>query len=92
MAKILIIEDEEPIRRVLKRILLEENEHFTINEAEDGEKGLTNLLAEDYDLILCDIKMPKKDGLEVLREAKSKGVLTPFIMLTGHGNIQTAVE
>ena len=92
MAKILIIEDEEPIRRVLKRILLEENEHFTINEAEDGEKGLKNLLAEDYDLILCDIKMPKKDGLEVLREAKSKDVLTPFIMLTGHGNIQTAVE
>ena len=92
MPKILIIEDEEPIRRVLKRILLEENEHFTINEAEDGEKGLKNLLAEDYDLILCDIKMPKKDGLEVLREAKSKGILTPFIMLTGHGNIQTAVE
>ena len=92
MAKILIIEDEEPIRRVLKRILLEENEQFTINEAEDGEKGLTTLLAEDYDLILCDIKMPKKDGLEVLRETKSKGVLTPFIMLTGHGNIQTAVE
>lgn len=92
MVKILIIEDDEPIRRVLKRILLEENEHFTINEAEDGEKGLTTLLAEDYDLILCDIKMSKRDGLEVLREAKSKGVITPFIMLTGHGNIQTAVE
>lgn len=92
MAKILIIEDEEPIRRVLERILLEENEHFSIDQAEDGEKGLTFLLAEDYDLILCDIKMPKKDGLEVLQVAKSKGVLTPFIMLTGHGNIQTAVE
>ena len=92
MAKILIIEDEEPIRRVLKRILLEENEHFSIDQAEDGEKGLTTLLAEDYDLILCDIKMPKKDGLEVLQTAKNKGVLTPFIMLTGHGNIQTAVE
>ena len=92
MAKILIIEDEEPIRRVLKRILLEENEHFSIEQAEDGEKGLISLLAEDYDLILCDIKMPKKDGLEVLRAAKNKGVLTPFIMLTGHGNIQTAVE
>lgn len=92
MAKILIIEDEEPIRRVLKRILLEENEHFSIEQAEDGEKGLTSLLAEDYDLILCDIKMPNKDGLEVLRAAKNKGVLTPFIMLTGHGNIQTAVE
>ena len=92
MAKILIIEDEEPIRRVLKRILLEENEHFSIDQAEDGEKGLTTLLAEDYDLILCDIKMPKKDGLEVLQTAKNKGVLIPFIMLTGHGNIQTAVE
>ena len=92
MAKILIIEDEEPIRRVLKRILLEENEHFSIEQAEDGEKGLTSLLADDYDLILCDIKMPNKDGLEVLRAAKNKGVLTPFIMLTGHGNIQTAVE
>ena len=92
MAKILIIEDEEPIRRVLKRILLEENEHFSIDQAEDGEKGLTTLLAEDYDLILCDIKMPNKDGLEVLKAAKNKGVLTPFIMLTGHGNIQTAVE
>ena len=92
MAKILIIEDEEPIRRVLKRILLEENEHFSIEQAEDGEKGLISLLAEDYDLILCDIKMPKKDGLEVLRAAKNKGILTPFIMLTGHGNIQTAVE
>ncbi len=92
MAKILIIEDEEPIRRVLKRILLEENEHFSIDQAEDGEKGLRSLLAEDYDLILCDIKMPNKDGLEVLRAAKNKGILTPFIMLTGHGNIQTAVE
>ena len=92
MAKILIIEDEEPIRRVLKRILLEENEHFSIEQAEDGEKGLRSLLAEDYDLILCDIKMPNKDGLEVLRVAKNKGILTPFIMLTGHGNIQTAVE
>jgi two-component system, NtrC family, nitrogen regulation response regulator NtrX len=92
MAKILIIEDEEPIRRVLKRILLEENEHFSIDQAEDGDKGLTTLLAEDYDLILCDIKMPKKDGLEVLLAAKNKGILAPFIMLTGHGNIQTAVE
>ena len=92
MAKILIIEDEEPIRRVLKRILLEENEHFSIDQAEDGDRGLTTLLAEDYDLILCDIKMPKKDGLEVLLAAKNKGVLAPFIMLTGHGNIQTAVE
>ncbi len=92
MSKILIIEDEEPIRRVLKRILLEENDQFAIAEAKDGKEGLAALLAEDYDLILCDIKMPNKDGLEVLQAAKDQGVLTPFIMLTGHGNIQTAVE
>ncbi len=92
MSKILIIEDEEPIRRVLKRILLEENDQFVIAEAKDGKEGLAALLAEDYDLILCDIKMPNKDGLEVLQAAKDQGVLTPFIMLTGHGNIQTAVE
>ena len=92
MAKILIIEDEEPIRRVLKRILEDENKAFVINEAEDGKAGIDTLLAGEYDLVLCDIKMPKKDGLEVLQEAKSQGVLTPFIVLTGHGNIQTAVE
>lgn len=92
MSKILIIEDEEPIRRVLKRILLEENDQFAIAEAKDGKEGLAALLAEDYDLILCDIKMPNKDGLEVLQAAKDQGVLSPFIMLTGHGNIQTAVE
>ncbi len=92
MSKILIIEDEEPIRRVLKRILLEENDQFVIAEAKDGKEGLAALLAEDYDLVLCDIKMPNKDGLEVLQAAKDQGVLTPFIMLTGHGNIQTAVE
>ncbi len=92
MSKILIIEDEEPIRRVLKRILLEENDQFVIAEAKDGKEGLATLLAEDYDLVLCDIKMPNKDGLEVLQAAKDEGVLTPFIMLTGHGNIQTAVE
>ena len=92
MAKILIIEDEEPIRRVLKRILEDENKAFVIDEAEDGKTGIDALIAGEYDLVLCDIKMPKKDGLEVLQEAKSQGILTPFIVLTGHGNIQTAVE
>ena len=92
MAKILIIEDEEPIRRVLKRILEDENKAFVIDEAEDGKAGIDTLIAGEYDLVLCDIKMPKKDGLEVLQEAKSQGILTPFIVLTGHGNIQTAVE
>jgi len=92
MAKILIIEDEEPIRRVLKRILEDENKAFVIDEAEDGKAGIDALIAGEYDLVLCDIKMPKKDGLEVLQVAKSQGILTPFIVLTGHGNIQTAVE
>ena len=92
MDKILIIEDEEPIRRVLKRILQEENKDFSIEEAEDGAEGIKSLLGGEYDLVLCDIKMPKKDGLEVLQEAKEKGSSIPFIMLTGHGNIQTAVE
>ena len=92
MSKILIIEDEEPIRRVLKRILEDENKAFVIDEAEDGKTGIDALIAGEYDLVLCDIKMPKKDGLEVLQEAKSQGILTPFIVLTGHGNIQTAVE
>ena len=92
MAKILIIEDEEPIRRVLKRILEDENKAFVIDEAEDGKAGIDTLIAGEYDLVLCDIKMPKKDGLEVLQLAKSQGILTPFIVLTGHGNIQTAVE
>lgn len=92
MAKLLIIEDEEPIRRVLKKILNEESPAFQIFEAKDGKEGLDTLLKEEYDLVLCDIKMPKKDGLEVLSEAKEQGVGVPFIMLTGHGNIQTAVE
>jgi len=92
MTRILIIEDEEPIRRVLKRILNEENERFKIDEAADGKAGFDAVNAEDYDLVLCDIKMPKKDGLEVLEQAKKLGISSPFIMLTGHGNIQTAVE
>lgn len=92
MAKILIIEDEEPIRRVLKKILLEENEEFSITEAVDGKMGLELLQEDEYDLVLCDIKMPNKDGLEVLQASKKQGILSPFIMLTGHGNIQTAVE
>lgn len=92
MTKILIIEDEEPIRRVLKRILSEEDKSYTIDEAMDGLEGSKKVLTKEYDLVLCDIKMPHKDGLEVLAQAKKEGVFTPFIMLTGHGNIETAVE
>ena len=92
MTKILIIEDEEPIRRVLVKILGEENDQFVISQAEDGKQGTKMIDEDEFDLILCDIKMPKMDGLEVLEVANKKGVTTPFIMLTGHGNIETAVH
>ena len=92
MTKILIIEDEEPIRRVLVKILGEENNQFVISQAEDGKQGTKMIDEDEFDLILCDIKMPKMDGLEVLERANKKGVTTPFIMLTGHGNIETAVH
>ena len=92
MKKILIIEDEEPIRRVLVRILSEESEDYQILEEEDGKLGLNRLLKEEFDLVLCDIKMPKMDGIEVLQKAKEKEIFVPFILLTGHGNVDTAVE
>ncbi|MEC8397455.1 MAG: sigma-54 dependent transcriptional regulator [Bacteroidota bacterium] len=92
MKKILLIEDEEPIRRVLIRILEEENKDYEITECEDGKLGLNRLKKEDFDLVLCDIKMPKMDGVEVLQKARENSVNVPFIMLTGHGNVSTAVE
>ena len=92
MKKILIIEDEEPIRRVLVRILSEESEDYQILEEEDGKLGLNRLLKEEFDLVLCDIKMPKMDGIEVLQKAREKEILVPFILLTGHGNVAIAVE
>ena len=92
MSKILIIEDEEPIRRVLVRILNEEDSNFEIHEASDGKKGLESISKENFDLVLCDIKMPKIDGIELLQRTRKKNSSLPFIMLTGHGNIETAVE
>ena len=92
MIRILIIEDEEPIRRVLVRILTEEDRQYEITEAIDGKKGFNLLEKETFDLVLCDIKMPIMDGIEVLQRANSKKIRTPFIMLTGHGNVETAVE
>ena len=92
MTRILLIEDEEPIRRVLVRILSEESASYEIIQAEDGREGLSKLSISIFDLVLCDIKMPKMDGIEVLQAAKKKGIHVPFIMLTGHGNIETAVE
>ena len=92
MKKILLIEDEEPIRRVLSKILTEENKGYDITECEDGKDGFLKLTKDDYDLVLCDIKMPKMDGVEVLQNIRENGINVPFIMLTGHGNISTAVE
>lgn len=92
MTKILIIEDEEPIRRVLVRILIDENKKFYITEAKNGKEGVSLLKREKFDLVLCDIKMPKMDGIEVLQETKFNKINIPFIMLTGHGNLETAVE
>ncbi len=92
MSKILIIEDEEPIRRVLVRILTDEDPSFEIHEASDGKKGLDLIKNDSYDLVLCDIKMPKVDGIELLQRTRKTNSTVPFIMLTGHGNIETAVE
>jgi DNA-binding NtrC family response regulator len=92
MSKILIIEDEEPIRRVLVRILTEEDSNFEIQEASDGKKGLDLIKKDSFDLVLCDIKMPKVDGIELLQRTRKTNLTLPFIMLTGHGNIETAVE
>jgi len=92
MTQILLIEDEEPIRRVMVRILSDESASYEITEAENGKQGLSKLEKNPYDLVLCDIKMPKMDGIEVLEAAKAKGLHVPFIMLTGHGNVETAVE
>ena len=92
MSKILIIEDEEPIRRVLVRILTDEDSSFEIHEASNGKKGLDLIKNDSYDLVLCDIKMPKVDGIELLQRTRKTNSTIPFIMLTGHGNIETAVE
>jgi two-component system nitrogen regulation response regulator NtrX len=90
MPKILIVDDEKAIRRTLKEIL--EYEKYDIEEAEDGEIGLEKIEKNNYDVIILDVKMPKKDGIEVLTEMQQKGIDTPVIVLSGHGNIETAVE
>ena len=92
MIQVLLIEDEESIRRVMSRILKEENDQYQITEAVDGKQGLDLLSNGQFDLVLCDIKMPKMDGIEVLKKANDERLNIPFIMLTGHGNIETAVE
>lgn len=92
MSKILVIEDEAAIRRVLVKILTEENDTYVVEEAENGAKGLELIRKNDYDLALCDIKMPRVDGVEVLQEAKRLKPEIPFIMISGHGDLDTAVN
>jgi DNA-binding NtrC family response regulator len=92
MSKILIIEDEAAIRRVLTKILSEENESYKVEEAEDGLQGLEKVKNEDYDLILCDIKMPKMDGVEVLEAVKKIKPEIPMVMISGHGDLETAIN
>lgn len=92
MSKILIIEDEAAIRRVLSKILSEENDSYKVEEAEDGLQGLEKVKNEEYDLILCDIKMPKMDGLEVLEAVKKIKPEIPMVMISGHGDLETAIQ
>ncbi|EZH72899.1 Fis family transcriptional regulator [Aquimarina atlantica] len=92
MAKILVIEDEAAIRRVLVKILSEENNKYEVFEAEDGLSGIEKIKAEDYDLVLCDIKMPKMDGVEVLEAIKKIKPEIPIVMISGHGDLDTAVN
>lgn len=91
-SKILLIEDEPAIRRVLKNILIEENKNYQVEEAEDGLEGMEMIKKEDYDLIFCDIKMPKMDGIEVLDAVMKIKPDTPVVMISGHGDLETAVE
>jgi two-component system, NtrC family, nitrogen regulation response regulator NtrX len=92
MSKILIIEDEISIRRVLVGILTEENVTYKVDEAADGLIGLEKIKNEDYDLVLCDIKMPKMDGQELLEAVKKIKPEIPMVMISGHGDLETAVN
>jgi two-component system nitrogen regulation response regulator NtrX len=92
MSRILIVEDEAAIRRVLSKILSEENESYQVEEAEDGLQALDKIKATDYDLVLCDIKMPKMDGEELLQEVKKIKPEIPMVMISGHGDMETAIN
>ena len=92
MSKILTIEDEAAIRRVLVKILSEENDSYTVQEAEDGLIGIELIKKDDFDLVLCDIKMPKMDGVEVLEAVKKIKPEIPVVMISGHGDLDTAVN
>ncbi len=92
MSKILIIEDEAAIRRVLTKILSEESVTYQVEDAEDGLQGLEKIKNQDYDLVLCDIKMPKMDGIELLEAVKKIKPEIPMVMISGHGDMETAIH
>ena len=92
MSRILIIEDEAAIRRVLFKILSEENASYELFEASDGVSGLNMIKNNNFDLVLCDIKMSKMDGVEVLENIKKIKEQIPVVMISGHGDLETAVS
>ena len=92
MSNILLIEDEDSIRRVLKKVLLQDNQSYKFTEATDGQEGILTVKKQHFDLIICDIKMPKKDGIEVLDFIRNHTPTTPVVMISGHGNLETAVQ
>ena len=92
MSNILLIEDEDSIRRVLKKVLQQDNQSYKFTEATDGQEGILTVKKQHFDLILCDIKMPKKDGIEVLDFIRNHTPTTPVVMISGHGNLETAVQ
>jgi two-component system nitrogen regulation response regulator NtrX len=92
MSRILIIEDEASIRRVLTKILSEENDTYQVEDAEDGLIGFEKIKNNDYDLVLCDIKMPKMDGVEVLQAVKKIKPEIPIVMISGHGDMEIAIQ
>lgn len=92
MSNILLIEDEDSIRRVLKKVLQQDNQSYKFTEATDGQEGILTVKKQHFDLILCDIKMPKKDGIEVLDFIRNHTPATPVVMISGHGNLETAVQ
>ncbi|WP_313386622.1 sigma-54 dependent transcriptional regulator [Chishuiella sp.] len=92
MSNILLIEDEQAIRNVLKSILMDENPKWNVDEAENGLVGLEKIKEKEYDLIISDIKMPKKDGMEVLSEAMAYNPDLTIVMITGHGDVDLAVD
>ena len=91
MAKILIVEDEASIRNVLSNIINEEDENYEVDLAENGLDGFNKISKNIYDLVLCDIKMPKMDGMELLEKSVEIHPDLTIVMISGHGDIDTAV-